>query len=211
MDLELSVVEAIAIVLAVAGVLVLARATPARVAAPVAVVAAVGVALGVGTAAGASVVAAVVGLAFAAGAVLRLLAGHEDDIAPRADDASPGDDGDVGVRDDEGFPDGDDGRRDGDDASNRRDRSSPSAAAERAPESVAVRWRNPDGLTPREVDVLALVAAGHSNAEIAAELHISAATVKTHINHVFAKTGVRDRAQAVVYAYDQGLSAPPTG
>lgn len=64
----------------------------------------------------------------------------------------------------------------------------------------------PDGLTPREAEVLRLIAAGRSNAEIAAALVVSDATVKTHINHVFAKTGARDRAQAVRYAYEHGLA-----
>lgn len=68
----------------------------------------------------------------------------------------------------------------------------------------------PDGLTPRELDVVRHVAAGHSNAEIARTLFVSEATVKTHINHVFAKTGVRDRAQLVAYAFRTGL-ADPTG
>ena len=62
------------------------------------------------------------------------------------------------------------------------------------------------GLTPREVDVLKLIAAGLSNSEIAATLVVSDATVKTHINHVFAKTGARDRAQAVRYAFEHGLT-----
>ena len=64
----------------------------------------------------------------------------------------------------------------------------------------------PGGLTPREAEVLRLIAAGMSNAEIAATLVVSDATVKTHINHVFAKTGARDRAQAVRYAYEHGLA-----
>ncbi|MGO8687614.1 MAG: response regulator [Candidatus Dormibacteria bacterium] len=64
----------------------------------------------------------------------------------------------------------------------------------------------PDGLTQREAEVLALIADGLSNQEIAARLFVSAATVKTHINNVFSKTGVRDRAQAVRYAYGHGLA-----
>lgn len=63
----------------------------------------------------------------------------------------------------------------------------------------------PAGLTAREVDVLRLIAAGRSNPEIARELFVSEATVKTHVNHVFAKTGARDRAQAVRFAYQNGL------
>ena len=65
----------------------------------------------------------------------------------------------------------------------------------------------PAGLTAREVDVLRLIAAGKSNPEIARELFVSEATVKTDINPVFAKTGARDRAQAVRFAYQHGLVA----
>lgn len=65
----------------------------------------------------------------------------------------------------------------------------------------------PDGLTVREAEVLALIAEGLSNAEIADRLFVSPATVKTHINNLFAKTAVRDRAQAVAYAFKHGITA----
>jgi DNA-binding NarL/FixJ family response regulator len=66
----------------------------------------------------------------------------------------------------------------------------------------------PAGLTAREAEVLTLLAQGLSNREIAQRLYLSNATVKTHINRIFAKTGARDRAQAVRYAYQHGLAAP---
>jgi DNA-binding NarL/FixJ family response regulator len=69
----------------------------------------------------------------------------------------------------------------------------------------------PDGLTPREAEVLGLIAAGLTNSEISDRLVVSAATVKSHVNHIFAKAGVRDRAQAVVYAYEHGLAEPGGG
>jgi DNA-binding NarL/FixJ family response regulator len=64
----------------------------------------------------------------------------------------------------------------------------------------------PDDLTPREAEVLKLIASGLSNGEIAETLIVSQATVKTHINRIFYKTGARDRAQAVRYAYQHGIA-----
>src|SRR5439155_11676299 len=61
------------------------------------------------------------------------------------------------------------------------------------------------GLTERETAILRAMAAGWSNAEIAAQLFLGESTVKTHVTHVLAKLGVRDRLQAVVYAYEHGL------
>lgn len=76
------------------------------------------------------------------------------------------------------------------------------------PPPGTVRDGLPAGLTPREGEVLALIADGLSNTEIATRLYISEATVKTHINNLFAKAGLRDRAQAVSYAFRHGVARP---
>ncbi len=64
----------------------------------------------------------------------------------------------------------------------------------------------PDGLTEREAEVLRLIATGLSNSQIAQQLYLSEATVKTHINHIFTKTSSRERSQAVAYAHRRGLA-----
>jgi DNA-binding NarL/FixJ family response regulator len=81
-------------------------------------------------------------------------------------------------------------------------------AAARAPAPQPDQDHDPDELTPRESDVLRLIAEGKSNREIARALYISEATVKTHVNRIFAKTGSRDRAQAIRYAYTHGYANP---
>jgi DNA-binding NarL/FixJ family response regulator len=80
------------------------------------------------------------------------------------------------------------------------------AAAAPAPQNPVASGPLPDGLSPREAQVLALIATGATNAEIAKTLVVSPSTVKTHINNIFAKTGVTDRAQAVTYAYNHKLA-----
>ena len=92
------------------------------------------------------------------------------------------------------------------------------SAAARAPEGVAgpagpagsagAAGSAGDELTPRETEVLRLIAAGQSNREIARSLFVSEATVKTHVNRIFAKTASRDRAQAIRYAYMHGYADP---
>jgi DNA-binding NarL/FixJ family response regulator len=90
------------------------------------------------------------------------------------------------------------------------------SAAVRAPEAPAAPGApgaagaagSDDELTPREAEVLRLIAAGQSNREIARTLFVSEATVKTHVNRIFAKTASRDRAQATRYAYTHGYADP---
>ncbi|HYJ67476.1 MAG TPA: response regulator transcription factor [Nocardioidaceae bacterium] len=74
------------------------------------------------------------------------------------------------------------------------------AAVDATPSPAAL-----DDLTPRELDVLRLVGRGRTNAEIADSLVISEVTVKSHVGHIFAKLGLRDRAAAIVYAFDHGV------
>jgi len=74
-----------------------------------------------------------------------------------------------------------------------------------APAATAARDPDLDALTGRELEVLALIGRGRTNGEIAAELFVSEGTVKTHVNHLFTKLRLRDRAAAVVFAYDHGL------
>jgi DNA-binding NarL/FixJ family response regulator len=84
--------------------------------------------------------------------------------------------------------------------------------------SAAARALHPDppgggddadgALTPRESEVLRLIAAGQSNREIARTLFVSEATIKTHVNRIFAKTGSRNRAQAIHYAHANGYASP---
>lgn len=77
---------------------------------------------------------------------------------------------------------------------------------ETAPRATSAEPSLPDGLTLREAEVLRLIAEGLNNQEIAESLVVTAATVKTHINNIFSKAGLRDRAQAVVYAMRHGLA-----
>ena len=76
------------------------------------------------------------------------------------------------------------------------------------PEPVPQPATPPDGLTVREAEVLALIAQGLTNHQIAGRLYVTEATVKTHVNHIFTKTGVHDRAQAVAYAHRKRLPGP---
>ena len=75
--------------------------------------------------------------------------------------------------------------------------------------SIPVKQKERLGqITEREIDVLHLIARGNTNAEIANELFISEATVKTHVSNIFTKVDLRDRVQAVVFAYESGLIQP---
>ncbi|MBE1491469.1 response regulator [Plantactinospora soyae] len=79
--------------------------------------------------------------------------------------------------------------------------------ASRSADTAAIH-RDLSALTPRELEVLRLLSQGLSNAELAAHLHLSEATVKTHVARILAKLGLRDRVQAVVVAYETGLVTP---
>ncbi|GAA1992759.1 response regulator transcription factor [Catenulispora subtropica] len=84
-------------------------------------------------------------------------------------------------------------------------------AAERAGGAAPAVHRDLAALTPREREILTLMGRGLSNSELAGQLVLSEATVKTHVAHIFTKLSLRDRAQAVVVAYETGLVAPGDG
>ena len=81
----------------------------------------------------------------------------------------------------------------------------------RRPTGDRAAYPGVETLTERELEVLRLMATGRSNSEIAAELYLGEATIKTHVGHVLAKLSARDRVQAVVVAYESGLVTPGEG
>jgi DNA-binding NarL/FixJ family response regulator len=84
-----------------------------------------------------------------------------------------------------------------------------SGDAQRSGPSGPTTQSLPDDLTPREAEVLALIAEGLTNAEIAERLFVRPTTIKSDINHLFAKASLRDRTQAVNYAYRSGIATLP--
>lgn len=82
------------------------------------------------------------------------------------------------------------------------------AAYRSTPDEATAPAEPPEQLTPRELDVLSLIGRGRSNTEIAEELYISEVTVKSHIGRIFAKLDLRDRAAAIVYAFDHRIVTP---